>query len=138
MMSASSWQAKAMRSCSRCNLVVGSTRAFAISVSLGLFTAPLCHNRPKVSIKKIFGFTKYFLRSGPVCVTNGLVASDSINSGLFDAQVKGRVPTAIVSALDAAVRERQKLFPRASRADILREALAEYFANRQPREQSHV
>jgi Arc/MetJ-type ribon-helix-helix transcriptional regulator len=48
----------------------------------------------------------------------------------MDAEVKGRVPQAYAEAVDKDVTRRQRKFPRASRADVLRDALTEYFAKR--------
>jgi hypothetical protein len=47
----------------------------------------------------------------------------------LEAEVKGRVPTQYTVAIDAIVRQRRLTGARTSRADILREALTEYFAN---------
>jgi hypothetical protein len=66
------------------------------------------------------------------CDTSGLVAgetpSQNNSAGVLDAEVKGRVPQSYVDAIDADVRKRKQIFPRASRADVLRDALSEYFA----------
>lgn len=71
------------------------------------------------------------------CDTNGLVAEETANEEngvqLLDAEVKGRVPSSFVVAIDADVKQRRKQFPRASRSDVLRDALSEYFANNAPR-----
>jgi hypothetical protein len=68
--------------------------------------------------------------------TNGLVPAESLAKATatngaeatFKAVVKGRVPSTLAAAVDAEVRQRQKLFPRASVADVLRDALSFYLA----------
>lgn len=56
-------------------------------------------------------------------------AETATRNGALDAEVKGRVPSAFVRAIDLDVMERRKKFPRASRADVIRDALAAYFLN---------
>jgi hypothetical protein len=62
------------------------------------------------------------------CVTSGPVAAETIEETL-DAEVKGRVPQEVRDAVDAIVKKRRSLGAHVSRADIIREALHEYFVN---------
>ena len=55
------------------------------------------------------------------------VEQDGTASETLDAQVKGRVPAAYVTALDELVTEARKRFPRYSRSDAVREALTHHF-----------
>lgn len=70
------------------------------------------------------------------CDTNGLMpAGNSIesragNGNGFVATVKGRVPRALAKQVTDEVVRRQKLFSRASAADVLRDALTAYFRTR--------
>ena len=68
------------------------------------------------------------------CVTNGLMpAETTLENGAMGALVKGRVPADFIKAIDADVVERRKNFPRASRADVLRDALKFYFIKHPPK-----
>lgn len=58
-----------------------------------------------------------------------MASETATRDGALDAEVKGRVPKKYVEAIDADVLKRRISFPRASRADVLRDALTEYFKN---------
>ena len=68
------------------------------------------------------------------CDTNGLVAENGNAVETLDAEVKGRVPQAYLDGVDALVAERKLQYPRYSRGDLIRDALAVYFEKYLPTE----
>lgn len=54
-------------------------------------------------------------------------ANETHGTQVMDAEVKGRVPKAWLSAIKLDVAARRKRFPRASKSDVVRDALSLYF-----------